>query len=121
MNNSYTTPQKLGLAISILGFLAGGGTQLTDILSPLGSIAPTIVKEIVSLSGFVSGVLGIILATLTSQTGAVKAVVEMAKDPTSPIQGVITTATPEGKALASSIPGPINTAGGTGAAELAKA
>jgi hypothetical protein len=118
--NNLTLPQKFGLAISLLGFLAGGGTQLTDIFSPLGSAAPTIVKEIVSLSGFVSGILGIVLATLTSQTAAVKAVVEMAKDPTSPIQGVITTATPEGKALASSIPGPINTAGGAGAIELAK-
>lgn len=117
---NLTLPQKIGLAIALLGFIATAGTQLTDIFAPLGSIAPVIVKEIVSLAGFVSGVLGIVLATLTSQTGAIKAVVEMAKDPTSPVQGVITTNSPEGKALASSIPGPINTAGGQGAIELAK-
>jgi len=71
------TAQKLALTIGILGFVATGGTQLTDIFAPFGSLAPLIVKEIVSMSGFVSGVLGIILTFTTGQSGQVQAVREM--------------------------------------------
>src|SRR5579872_5559694 len=74
---NLTTVQKIGLAIAVLGFLATAGTQLTDIFAPLGSLAPVIVKEIVSISGLVSGVLGIVLAFLTGQVNAVKAVQAM--------------------------------------------
>ena len=74
---SLTTVQKIGLAIGVLGFLATAGTQLTDIFAPFGSAAPLIVKEIVSLSGLISGVLGIVLAFLTGQANAVKAVQAM--------------------------------------------
>lgn len=114
------TAQKLGLTIGVLGFTAASATQLTDILAPFGSMAPLIVKEIVSLAIFVSGVLGIFLTFITGQGSQVKAVVEMAKDQSSPIQGIVTTNTPEGKALAASIAGPIVTAGSTAAAELSK-
>ena len=114
------TAQKLALTIGILGFVATGGTQLTDIFAPFGSMAPLIVKEIVSLAGFVSGVLGIVLTFLTGQGSQIKSVVQMAKDQSSPVQGIITTATPEGKALAASIPGPIVTAGSPAATELSK-
>lgn len=114
------TAQKLALTIGILGFVATGGTQLTDIFAPFGSMAPLIVKEIVSLAGFISGVLGIVLTFLTGQGSQIKSVVEMAKDKDSPVQGIITTATPEGKALAASIPGPIVTAGSSAATDLAK-
>lgn len=117
---SLTTAQKVGISIAVLGFTAGSATQLTDILAPLGSAAPVVVKEIVSLSGFASGILGIVLSFLTGQSGQVKAVVEMAKDPNSPVQGVITSATDEGKALAASIPGPIVTAGTLAATDLSK-
>ncbi len=72
-----TTVQKIGLTIAVLGFLATAGTQLTDIFAPLGSIAPVIVKEIVSISGFGSGVLGIILAFITGQASAIKTVAAM--------------------------------------------
>ena len=74
---NLTLIQKIGLAIGVLGFLATAGTQLTDIFAPLGSIAPLIVKEIVSLSGFVSGILGVVLAFITGQANAVKAVQAM--------------------------------------------
>lgn len=117
---NLTLPQKLGLAVALLGFISGAGTQLTDIFAPLGSIAPVIVKEIVTIAGFISGILGVILAMVTTQNNALKAVVEMAKDPTSPVQGLVTTATPEGKALAASIPGPIYPAGSEKATEVAK-
>lgn len=72
-----TLAQKLALTIGILGFVATGGTQLTDIFSPLGSMAPLIVKEIVSLAGFVSGVLGIVLTFSTGQSSQIRAVQEM--------------------------------------------
>lgn len=71
------TAQKLALTIGILGFVATGGTQLTDIFAPFGSMAPLIVKEIVSLAGFVSGVLGIVLTFTTGQGSQVAAVQSM--------------------------------------------
>lgn len=114
------TAQKLALTIGILGFVATGGTQLTDIFAPLGSLAPVIVKEIVSLAGFISGVLGIVLTFTTGQGSQIKSVVEMAKDPTSPVQGIVTTNTDAGKALAASIAGPIVAAGSSAANELIK-
>jgi hypothetical protein len=114
------TAQKLALAIGILGILATGSTQLTDILAPFGSVAPMIVKEIVSLAGFTSAILGFVLTFTTGQQNQIAAVVNMAKDPDSPVQGVITSATPEGKALAASIVGPIVTAGSSAATELSK-
>jgi hypothetical protein len=117
---NLTTAQKLALTIGILGFVATGGTQLTDIFSPLGSIAPIIVKEIVSLAGFVSGVLGIILTFTTGQSGQIKTVVAMANDPNSPIQGIITTSDKNGQALAKSMNGPIVSAGTSAAAEIIK-
>lgn len=115
-----TTVQKIGLAIGVLGFLATAGTQLTDIFAPFGSLAPLIVKEIVSVSGLVSGILGIVVTSLTGQSGIVKSVVEIAKQPDSPVQGIITSATVEGRALAASIPGPIVTAGTVAATALSK-
>lgn len=114
------TAQKLALTIGILGFLGGASTQLTDIFAPLGSVAPIIVKEIVSLAGFIAGILGIVLTFMTGQGSQIKSVVAMAQDPGSPVQGVITTATPEGKALAASISGPIVAAGSDKATELSK-
>ena len=74
---NLTTVQKIGLAIGVLGFLATAGTQLTDIFAPFGSMAPIIVKEIVSISGFISGILGIVLAFLTGQANTIKAVNDM--------------------------------------------
>jgi hypothetical protein len=69
--------QKLGLAVGILGFVGGASTQLTDIFAPFGSIAPVIVKEIVTVSGFVSGILGIFVTFVTGQSGIIKSVQEM--------------------------------------------
>lgn len=75
--NSMTTIQKIALSIAVLGFLAGATTQLTDILSPFGSMAPVIVKELVSLSGLVSGILGVILSFMTGQSQQIKSVQQM--------------------------------------------
>lgn len=72
-----TTVQKIALSIAALGFLAASGTQLTDIFSPFGSSAPLIVKEIISVSTFISGGLGVFLAFMTGQTQQVLAVKAM--------------------------------------------
>ena len=74
---NLNTAQKLALTIGILGFVAAGGTQLTDIFSPLGSVAPLIVKEIVSLAGFASGIMGIVLSFTTGQGSQLAAVQQM--------------------------------------------
>ena|ERR1017187_2534297 len=114
------TPTKLALTIAILGFVGTASTQLTDMLAPFGSMAPLIVKEILSVATFTSGILGIFLMFTTRQNDMVKSVVEMAKDENSPVQGVIASATPEGRALAASIPGPIVAAGSAAATEMSK-
>ena len=75
--SSLTLTQKLGISIAMLGFVAGSATQLTDIFAPFGSVAPLIVKEIVTISGFVSGVLGIVLSFISGQASIVKSVQAM--------------------------------------------
>jgi len=72
-----TNVQKIALTIAVLGFLAGAGTQLTDIFAPFGSAAPVIVKEIVSMSSFVSGILGVGLSFISGQASLVKNVQAM--------------------------------------------
>lgn len=72
-----SSAQRIALAIAILGLVAGSTTQLTDMLSPFGSMAPLIVKEIVSVSTFVSGVLGICLMFMTNQNSQIAAVQAM--------------------------------------------
>lgn len=74
---NFTTIQKIALSIAVLGFLSTASTQLTDILSPFGSNAPVIVKQIVSLSGFVSGILGVFLSFMTGQASQVTTVQAM--------------------------------------------
>jgi hypothetical protein len=74
---NLTIVQKIALIIGVLGFTATAGTQLTDIFAPFGSYAPLIVKEIVSVAGFASGVLGIVLAFITGQANAVRVVKAM--------------------------------------------
>lgn len=71
---NLTIVQKIALSIAGLGFLAASGTQLTDIFAPFGSTAPLIVKEIVSVSTFVSGGLGVILTFITGQSSQITAV-----------------------------------------------
>ena len=77
MEMIVNTTQKLALTIAILGVVGTASTQLTDILSPFGSMAPAIVKEIVSLATFVSGILGTVLTFTTGQSNIVKQVQDM--------------------------------------------
>lgn len=76
-----TTAQKIALAMSILGFIAGSGTQLTDIFSPLGANAPLIVKECASLAGFVSAILGIVLTNISGMSSQLQLVMSNAARP----------------------------------------
>jgi hypothetical protein len=110
-----TTAQIFSIILVVLGVLVASTGQLTDLFGP------SVTKYVVSSAGMLMSILSGISAIVTGQTQQIKDVVEMAKDPTSPVQGIITTNSPEGQALAKSIPGPINTAGGAGAIELAKA
>lgn len=109
-----TTSQKFQITLCILGVLVASTGQLTDLFGP------QITKYIISAAGIGVSTLSGIGAILTGQSTQIQAVVDMAKDPASPIQGIVTTATPEGKALAQSIPGPIVSAGTSNATELAK-
>lgn len=54
------------------------------------------------------------------QQAIVQSAVTLAAAPNSPLQGIITTNTPEGKQLAANTPGPIEPAGSTAATEIAK-
>lgn len=112
--SKLTTAQIFSIVLVVLGVLVASTGQLTDLFGPQAT------KYVVSAAGMLMSILSGISAVVTGQTQQIKDVVAMAKDPTSPVQGVITTNSPEGKALAQSIPGPINTAGGEGAIELAK-
>lgn len=115
--------QRLAIYVAVAAFLGSASTQVTDILLPVMSpaMAAAVTKSFTALCGIVAGVGASVLAFFTSKQNVVSDVVQMAKDPTSPVQGVITSNTPEGNALAQSIPGPIVTAGGASAVELAKA
>lgn len=132
--NNLTRSQIFQIALCVLGVLIAGSSQL-EVL-----IGVNATKAVVAFAGLltagVSGIGAIVtgpgqqlqavrdLAKDNPQSEAgrsvVQAVVEMAKDPTSPVQGVITTATPEGKELAKSIPGPIVQAGSQAATDIAK-
>jgi hypothetical protein len=132
--NSLTRSQKFQAVLCVLGVAISGSSQLEVLIG----VAAT--KSTVALAGLliagISGVGAIVTGTgqqlqavrdlakenPQSEAGrsVVQAVVEMAKDPASPVQGVITTATPEGKELAKSIPGPIVSAGSSAATEIAK-
>lgn len=82
----------------LAGWFAHSGyitaNQVTDILN-----SPVFMSLAVSA---VTGIIGLFVHT---QANAVKIVDEIAKDPTSPVVGVVTANTPAGKALADAMPG----------------
>lgn len=85
----------------------------------LGSVLDPVTQQAigVALAGVAVGVWSHLTKTDASK---IAAVVELAKDPSSPVQGIITTNDEAGKTLAASIPGPIEAAGSNAAAEIAK-
>lgn len=98
-----TVLQILGTALVSHGVLGINGAMWENISGAILMIAP-------------------VIWGMFAHTDAAKvaAVVELAKQPDSPVQGVITTNTPEGVALAASIPGPIESSGTAAASSIAK-
>lgn len=120
---NLTFNQKLAIAVAVLGVIAAGSTQLSDILAPFmdPNAATAITKSITALCALVGAALASVLAMFTGQQNLIKDVARLASDPKSPIQGVITTNTPEGVRVASQITGgQIAPAGTTQATEMAK-
>ena len=112
--HKLTTSQVFAISLVVLGVLVSSTAQLTELFGPEAT------KYIVSAAGLLVSILSGISAVLTGQGSQIRAVVKMAKDPASPVQGVVTTATLEGKAFVAFISGPIVTAGSVSATELAK-
>lgn len=106
--------QILSIVMVVLGVMTASTAQLTDLFGP-GTT-----KAIIGLAGMANSILAGILAIFNSQSSTIRDVVNMAKDPASPVQGVVTTSNEEGRALAKSIEGPIMSAGTQGATDIAK-
>lgn len=99
--------QASGFIQRLLMFLAG--VAVANKWIPEDLVIPTI--------GFLMAIIGWLWGVSdNTQTAIVGKVDTMAKDPTSAVQGVVTTATPEGHALADSLPGSTVAAAGTPAA-----
>lgn len=115
MNQPMTFNQKIAFAVAAASFLAAGGSG-ADLVTLFGAYA----KYIIAVASLSAGIGGVFLGMVTGTNNVVKDVVQMAKDPNSPVQGIVTTATPEGEALAKSIPGPIYKAGTDKALDVAQ-
>lgn len=89
-------------------FAAKGWFSVDDVLHVLNS--PTVISIIASA---IMGGWGLIVHT---QKNAVAVVDAIAKDPASPVKGVVTTATPAGRELAESMPGNTTVPAGSPAA-----
>jgi hypothetical protein len=91
----------------------------------IATFGPFIISHGYASASTLEMVGGILVSTLPlilsmfahTQNNAVAVVAEIAKDPASPVMGVITTSTPAGHALADSIPGPTVVPAGTPAAK----
>jgi hypothetical protein len=112
--NNLTRSQKFQIALCLLGVLIAGTSQLDALFGQ------AITTRIVAAAGLLIAAVSGVGAIVTGPGQQIQAVVDMAKNQASPVQGIITAATPEGKALAASIPGPIVTAGSSAATELSK-
>jgi hypothetical protein len=89
-------------------FAAKGWFTIDQVTSVLNS--PTTISVLASLA---AGVWGLMAHT---QANAVAVVDTMAKDPGSPVKAVVTEPTPEGRALAESLPGNTTVVAGSVAA-----
>lgn len=94
---------------SIAGWFASKGWFTVDQVEHVLN-SPTLAGAAVSL------VMWVISMIVHTQSSAVAVVDKMAKDPTSPVAGVITTNTPAGRALSDSIPGTTTVPAGSPAA-----
>lgn len=102
----------VGLAGVILGWFANKGWITTEQIT--GILNSPVVAAIITM-----GAGAIWSAFVHSDKNAVAVVDAMAKDPASAVQAVITTATPEGRVLAASIPGNTTVSAGSVEASIA--
>lgn len=114
--NNFTFNQKIAFAVAVFSFLAAGGSS-TDLVTLLGA---TGAKYTIAFASLCAGIGGLFLSMVTGNLNIVKDAVKLANDPSSPIQGVITTNDKQGKELAAAIDGPIVSAGSSAATEIAK-
>lgn len=98
---------------AIAGFLAGKGWVSADTIMQ-------VLNSEVFLSFAASIAVGVWGLFVHRQSNAVAVVSEIAKDPASPVKGVIVSNSVEGRDLAQSIDGPVVPAGTSAAADLAK-
>lgn len=112
--SKLTTSQKFQIALCILGVFVAGTSQLQVLIGALATTA------LVAFCGLAIAMVSGIGAIVTGQGSQIQAVVDMAKDPVSPIQGIVTTNNKAGKDLAASITGPIVAAGSQAATDIAK-
>lgn len=75
-----TKQEKLALWIAILAFVAGAGSQLNDLFSPLGTFAPVVVKEITTLCALSGGILALVLKANSTTSAQTQTVVEHADE-----------------------------------------
>lgn len=99
--------------MGLAGWFAHSGyisqQQAMDILN-----SPAFLSAAVSVVGVVWGLMA------HTQSNAVSVVAKIAADPNSPIVGVVTTNTAEGRALATSMPAEVQAAGTAGANSIAQ-
>lgn len=93
-------------------------TSAGTMVALLGVAKPDIVGQwtaaIMAMVGPILVIAGLIYGQWTNtQTGLVKAVDTLAKDPTSPVVGVIVSSSTDGKELAAAIPGDTTVPAGT--------
>jgi len=90
-------------------------TSIGTVTGLYGTVSESLV---VTIAGVATLLLPLIWGWLThTQTNAVAVVTNIAKDPTSPVKGIVTTNNPAGIELALSIPGSQIAAAGTNEAE----
>lgn len=105
-----------GPVIALLGLQAKGFTldQAKAVIAALGETVNSIVILLGALGAAYAAVKGVVN---TSPSAQIAAVAEIAKDPDSPVKGIVTSNSAEGKALANSIPGATVASAGTVAAD----
>ena len=129
--NKLTTSQIWANARHWITYVAGiltalgivSLTQSQDLLAAFNNLIDGLEKVVAALVVIAGAVTTAINSWKAAHNAApaqqIQAVSQMGKDPASPVKGVITTDTPEGKALAASVAGPTVAAGTPEAAALA--
>ena len=103
----------------VRAIVAAGFVALIAKYPILGSyVDPALQTQIAA--AIAAAIVGVWSQLTKTPEAKVAAVVELANDPKSPVQGVITTDTNEGRKLAASIVGPVVAAGTNEAKEISK-